>query len=183
MTIKFVSMEKAFIEEKHNTPLLHTSQLEVKLDSEKSISTNLEKTSAILTKQQEQLQQEKQSIEEKFNTTLMRTNELELVLNDEKNLRLSLTKKVENLLDQQLGLEQEKASMKEMYNKLVTRTTELEIMLESEKSLRKDAERLQMIEESARKAAQEKISSAMEQANKTVLMVLGKYTTTEVSND
>lgn len=178
-----LEMEKAFIEEKHNTTLLHTSQLEVKLDSEKSISTNLEKTSAILTKQQEQLQQEKQSIEEKFNTTLMRTNELELVLNDEKNLRLSLTKKVENLLDQQLSLEQEKTSMKEMYNKLVTRTTELEIMLESEKSLRKDAERLQMIEESARKAAQEKISSAMEQANKTVLMVLGKYTTTEVSND
>lgn len=88
---------------------------------------------AILTKQQEQLQQEKQSIEEKFNTTLMRTNELELVLNDEKLALKPDEKSRKNLLDQQLGLEQEKASMKEMYNKLVTRTTELEIMLESEK--------------------------------------------------
>ncbi len=178
-----LEMEKALIEEKHNKTLLHTSQLEVKFDYEKSISTNLEKKLTILTKQQEALAQEKESIEEKFHALFTRSNELELILNNEKNTRMNLDKKVEILLEQKLALEQEKTSIQEAHHKLLTKAAELEIMLESEKTLRKDAERLQMIEESNRKAAQEKISSAMKQANQTVLNVLGSYTTTDVSND
>ena len=55
--------------------------------------------------------------------------------------------------------------------------------LETEKYLRKEAERLKENAEQARRIAQEKISTVMEQANKTVLGVLSGFTTLEVSKD
>lgn len=177
-----LEQEKLIIVENYNKTMMHANELEITLGTEKSALANLEKTMSVLMKQQQHLEHEKLSIEEKYNAILTHASELEFILGNERDARLSLEKKVETLLHQQHNLEKEKSTIEEKYNEIITKAAELKLMLESEKSLRKDAERLKTIEEQARKAVQEKISSAMEQANKTVLTVLGNYTTTDVPN-
>lgn len=174
--------EKNLVEEKNDKLLPYINQLERDAAADKIAAESLEKSLSSLIKQQQQLIEDKEYIEKKLMLTLECLSTTELALEDEKNLRFSLQKKVEMLIERELNLEQEKTNLKTMHNNLAEKFATLEIRLASEQSLRKETERLKLLEEQTRKAAQERISSAMEQANQTVLTVLGNYTTAEATD-
>ncbi len=180
----FMSAETAIkksLEEKNKVMTEQTTQLEIALNHEKSVSKNLEEALSIVTKKQHDLEHKKVSAEEKFDQIFTYANELEFKLGDEKSVRTSLEKNLETTLNQKQSLEKEKETWEEKHNALKTRIFELEKMLASEKLLRNNAEQLQEAEAPARKTAQEKIAT-LEQANKTILNVLGNYTTTDATN-
>ncbi len=186
-----LEIEKAESQEKQANALEQAHKIEILMASETAIKKSLEDKNQTLIQQIYQLEEAKQKeIHEKemakykiseLMTTQQRLEKekalTELTLEDEKNLRLSLQKKVVILTERELNLEQEKTKLKAIYSNLAEKFAALEIKLESEQSLRKETERLKLLEEHARKAAQERISSAMEQANQTVLTVLENYTT------
>jgi len=144
--------------------------------------TAIYKISELVVKQQH-LDQEKTNLEGKNKLLTEQLYSLEHAKQKETDQKETAIHKISELVAKQQQLEQEKINLEEKYNTLETRTAELKIILESEKCLRREAEKLKMMEENSRKAAQEKISSAMEQANNAVLTILGNYITTEVSND
>ncbi len=140
----------------------------------------------VLLSQKTHLEHEKTQMMERLNKIIERSKELEMKYESEKCLRKTTERSAEQrvtvLLNQNELMEQEKKQSEEKLHKAIERSKELEIMLESEKYLRKEAERLKLLEEQAKKAAQEKISHAIEQANKTVLNVLGNFSMTDPSN-
>ncbi|HXH54737.1 MAG TPA: hypothetical protein VNK03_03220 [Gammaproteobacteria bacterium] len=144
--------------------------------------TAIHKVSEFVDKQQH-LEEEKTKLEEKNKLLTEQIYSLEHVKQKEINEKETAIHKISELVAKQQHLDQEKINLEEKYNILATRSAELKILLESEQCLRKAAEKSKIIEENTRKVEQEKISSAMKQANKTILSVLGHYATTEVSND
>jgi hypothetical protein len=178
-----LEQEKTSLEEKNKLLTEQIYSLEYakqKETDEKETATH--KVSELITKQQN-FEQEKINLEEKNKMLTEQIYSLEQAKQKETDEKETATHKISELVSKQQHLEQEKKNLEEKYNTLATRSAELKIILESETCLRKEAEKLKTIEENARKAEQEKISSAMEQANKTVLAILGNYTTAEVSND
>lgn len=139
----------------------------------------------VLLSQKTHLEHEKTQMMERLNKIVERSKEIEMKYESEKCLRKTTERSAEQrvsvLLNQNELMEQEKKQTGEKLNRAIERIRELEVMLESEKYLRKEAERLKLLEEQAKKAAQEKISHAIEQANKTVLNVLGNFSITDPS--
>lgn len=157
-----IEIEKSRVEEKLAETAENLNQLQIILGSERTVRSTLEL-------------QLKESIEKIYNLEGLKQKEIDIKqLIEKKNLLL---------LEQKQHLEQEKLQNQEKTNNLVEQVKQLEVMLESERYLRKEAERLKFLEEQARKAAQEKISQAIEQANRTVLSVLGGQSRIGLSNE
>jgi hypothetical protein len=151
-----LEVEKSKVEGK----LLETNEnllkLEILMDSEKTI---------------------RNALENNIKGSAEKVNQLEYKKQKESELRHLAEQKIAVLLNQNGLLEQEKKQNAEKYHQAVEQIKELKIMLESERYLRKEAERLKLLEEQTKQAAEQKIRCAIEQANKTVLTVLGSFST------
>jgi len=145
------------------------NQLDQMRQDEKDQREGVERELSIIANKLQHLEQEKAQNEGKTHNIVENAKTLETELRSESYLR----KEAERLKQY---LEQELAQGRGKMNTMNEYIKALETELGTEKYLRKEAERLKGIEEQARKAAQEKITLAIEQANRTVLNVLGGFT-------
>ncbi len=183
---------KASLEEKAISYIEKIQVLEQTKQKESDLKNLAEQKISVLLKQHENFEQEKLEHAEMLALVNARTLELEMkheqLLSNTHSRVHELEKKHEIALnkahDETMALEiKHQESLKAAHmqselklNKMQQQLNELEIQLGSERQLRQEAERLKGLEEQARKIAQEKISHAIEQANRTVLSVLGNFT-------
>jgi len=165
-TLSDAEMAKLKADEKLFETLERLQQLDILIDSERNLKKGLE----------QQIEKMQLTTEETHKTLMKKISQLEQVKRDVIQAKESTEQKMCLLANEKNILEQERNQNKDKLSKFQEKTKELELVLETEKYLRKEAEKTRDQEELLRKAAQEKISLAIEQANKTVLNVLGNFT-------
>ena len=136
-----------------------------------------------LINQQQHIEQELINKEHELKVYRNKLSELERTAQQERESKSSIEHKLNLALTAKQFLEQEKAQNDEKFTKIISKMKDLEIKLETEKQLRKEVERLKQIEEQARKLAQDKISKAITDANRSVLSALGGLNNPLIPND
>jgi hypothetical protein len=165
-TLSDAEMAKLKADEKLFETLEKLQQLDILIDSERNLKKGLE----------EQIEKMQLNTEETHKALMKKIGQLEQIKRDVIQAKESTEQKMCLLANEKHILEQEKNQNRDKLSKMQEKIKELELVLETEKYLRKEAEKTRNQEEMLRKAAQEKISLAIEQANKTVLNVLGNFT-------
>lgn len=210
-TLCNTEMEKLKVDEKLLSATEDLQKLEIMLNSERNIKKDLEEQlqeiverMGILQKSNQDAISARQTAEQRTSVLLnekltleqmhlkasethqylmRKISELEQIKRDALHDKQSIEQKMQMLMNTKNILEQEKIQNKEKIERMQEAIQELELLLETEKYLRKEAEKTRVNEEQIRKIAQEKISMAIEQANKTVLNVLGNLSFDAVAVD